>query len=43
MTIGTRIAYLRKKQNLTQAELAALLFVSPKTVSKWENGYGLPT
>lgn len=42
MTIGTRIAYLRKKQNLTQAELAALLFVSPKTVSKWENGYGLP-
>ena len=42
MTIGTRIAFLRKKQNLTQAELASILFVSPKTVSKWENGYGLP-
>lgn len=42
MSIGKRILDLRKKRALTQAELAGLIFVSPKTVSKWENGYGLP-
>lgn len=42
MEIGSRIVYLRKQAGLTQAELAEKLYVSPKTVSKWENGYGLP-
>ena len=42
MDIGVRIAYLRKQANMTQAGLADTLHVSPKTVSKWENGYGLP-
>ncbi len=42
MEIGTRLARLRKEKGLTQAELAEQLFVSSKTVSKWENGYGYP-
>ncbi len=41
MDIGVRIAYLRKQANMTQAGLADTLHVSPKTVSKWENGYDL--
>ena len=36
------IARLRKKQGLTQAQLAKLLCVSNKTVSKWERGAGYP-
>lgn len=39
--IGKRIAVLRKKKGLSQAELAEMLNVSDKTVSKWENG-GMP-
>ena len=35
---GTIIRELREKNRLTQAELAEKLFVSDKTVSKWENG-----
>lgn len=42
MEIGTRLARLRKEKGLTQAELAKQLYVSSKTVSKWENGYGYP-
>lgn len=40
--IGQFIAYLRKKKNLTQAELGALLGVSDKAISKWENGNSAP-
>lgn len=40
--IGLFIAQERKAQNLTQSELAQKLHVSEKTVSKWENGRGLP-
>jgi transcriptional regulator with XRE-family HTH domain len=40
--VGTTIARLRKSKNLTQAELAAKLNVSAKTISKWENGLGYP-
>lgn len=40
--IGLFIAQERKAQNLTQSELAQKLYVSEKTVSKWENGRGLP-
>ena len=32
----------REKKQMTQAELAAQLHVSDKTVSKWENGKGYP-
>ncbi len=39
---GTAIKQLREAQNLTQAEIADLLGVSPKTVSKWETGRGYP-
>ncbi|MBQ8451981.1 MAG: helix-turn-helix domain-containing protein [Clostridia bacterium] len=40
--IGNFIAVERKSQKMTQAKLAEKLFVSEKTVSKWENGNGLP-
>jgi len=36
------IKELRQKQHMTQKELADLLSVSDKTVSKWETGKGLP-
>lgn len=39
---GTMIRELREKKGLTQAEVAEKLFVSDKTVSKWENGKGYP-
>ncbi|MBQ9952452.1 MAG: helix-turn-helix domain-containing protein [Clostridia bacterium] len=39
---GAMIRELREKKGLTQAELAEKLFVSDKTVSKWENGKGYP-
>ena len=40
--IGGFIATQRKANKLTQAKLAEKVFVSEKTVSKWENGKGLP-
>jgi len=40
--IGALITDLRNKKNMSQAHLARKLNVSPKTVSKWENGHGLP-
>ena len=39
---GSMIKSLREEQHLTQAELACKLFVSEKTVSKWETGRGYP-
>ena len=42
ISIGTNIARLRKKQGLTQTQLAEKLYVSNKTVSKWERGAGYP-
>ena len=32
----------RKEKKLTQAKLAEKIFVSEKTISKWENGKGIP-
>lgn len=43
MDLGNKIFELRKKKNLTQEELAILLDVSDKAVSKWENGTSKPT
>ena len=40
--IGNFILEQRKSKKLTQAKLAEKLFVSEKTVSKWENGKGIP-
>lgn len=40
--IGKLIAECRKEKKLTQTELATLLGVSDKSVSKWENGICLP-
>lgn len=40
--IGKFIYDLRKKYNLTQAELANRLCVTAQAVSKWENGRGVP-
>lgn len=39
---GNTIKSLREKQKMTQAELAQLLCVSDKTISKWETGRGYP-
>ena len=36
--IGNFIAKLRKEKGITQRELADILCVSDKTVSKWECG-----
>ena len=40
--IGNFIMTERKARKLTQAKLAEKLFVSEKTISKWENGNGIP-
>lgn len=38
MNIGEVIKYRRQKRNMTQAELAELLHVTPQAVSRWEMG-----
>lgn len=40
---GKFIAELRKEAGLSQAELAARLYVGREAVSKWERGVGLPS
>lgn len=40
--IGGFIAERRKKQNMTQKQLAEKIGVSDKAVSKWETGRGMP-
>lgn len=42
MAIGTLIARKRKEANLTQVQLAELLDISDKSVSKWERGKCMP-
>ncbi len=39
---GAAIKRLREDKKMTQDELAQKIFVSNKTVSKWETGHGLP-
>lgn len=39
---GSTIRRLREQKRFTQKQLADLLEVSAKTVSKWETGHGLP-
>ena len=42
MNVGERIQELRKKNNMTQEQLAELLRVSPQAISKWERGVANP-
>ncbi len=42
MTIGKRIAQLRKEKGLTQEDLAGMMEVSAQAVSKWENDQTCP-
>lgn len=42
LKVGKFIAQARREKGLTQRELADKLFISDKTVSKWECGNGLP-
>lgn len=41
-SLGSLIARLRKREGLTQLELARKLSISDKTVSRWESGLGFP-
>ena len=42
MSIGERICVLRKKQNISQVQLARALGISRQAVSKWENDQSSP-
>lgn len=39
---GAFVAKLRKERGMTQKELAAMVYVSDKAVSKWETGVSIP-
>lgn len=41
--IGSKIKTLRLSKSMTQEQLAKALHVSAQAVSKWENGFTLPT
>ncbi len=40
--VGRSIAFLRRRQRMTQQALAGAMNVSHQAVSKWENGVALP-
>jgi transcriptional regulator with XRE-family HTH domain len=40
--IGNKIVEARKKVNISQAQLAKRLFISPQAVGKWERGESMP-
>lgn len=40
--IGSKIAKARKEINMSQAQLAQRLFISPQAVGKWERGESVP-
>lgn len=42
MSVGQRIAELRKQQNISQLQLAKSLSISRQAVSKWENDQAMP-
>lgn len=39
---GALLKELRTQKGLTQEQLAEIVHVSNRTVSRWENGYNLP-
>ena len=42
MVLGEKLLYLRKKQGMSQEQLAAKVTVSRQAISKWELGESLP-
>ncbi|PHV71791.1 XRE family transcriptional regulator [Sporanaerobium hydrogeniformans] len=40
--VGKLLTYLRKERGMTQKEVADILSLSDKTISKWERGLGCP-
>lgn len=42
ITFGQFIAQTRKEKNMTQADLAQIIGVTDKAVSRWERGIGFP-
>ena len=43
MEFNQKLQELRKKKELTQEELAEILYVSRTAISKWESGRGYPS
>ena len=41
-TIGNKIVEARKRVNISQAQLAERMFISPQAVGKWERGESMP-
>lgn len=42
MSLGTNLQFLRKKENMTQEQLAEVLGVSRQSISKWESDSSYP-
>ncbi|MCU5121324.1 helix-turn-helix domain-containing protein, partial [Bacillus cereus] len=42
MNIGKQIHYFRKRDNMSQEELAAKIHVSRQSISNWENERNYP-
>jgi transcriptional regulator with XRE-family HTH domain len=42
LELNEKLQELRKQKELTQEELAEILFVSRTAISKWESGRGYP-
>lgn len=42
MSIGENIKGLRVEKNMTQTQLASMLFISQDTISLWERNKSLP-
>ena len=40
--VGKNVVFYRKKQHLTQEQLAGLINIAPPSLSKIENGYTFP-
>lgn len=40
--MGKFISEARKKKGLTQKDLASIIYISDKAVSKWERGLSFP-
>ena len=41
--VGAKISQIRKRNKMTQDDVAQKLFMSRQVVSKWENGIALPS